>query len=398
MQITDKQILVVRNARDKVQVAQFELWQEGTRFIIKRYTGQYLGVMSEQPDKIIEKGKAKRSTLIQAELEYNSLIKKSLDKGYKKFTDLTKIKWDNITPQQLNELVPTLRTDTSGNTKPQLAKSSEDCSVNVWDKEKFVSRKLDGVRCMMRWSEERNEVISISRGGKEYDVPTEHIRNNEVLENFLRDNPHIILDGELYVHGWALQRISGVARLKTWEERCNSLEYWIYDLVDGDKQFNERLDTLIDLNLLFENETHIKIVDHILTESWEKAKKLHDKFVMEGFEGLVARNPYKAYSPGKRNSDWIKLKSYRDDSFEIIGVSEGLRPEDMVFRLITKEGKEFEAKPMGTREVREEYLENWENYVGKIATVKFFAYSKDKIPMQPVFKAIRDEADLDEEE
>jgi hypothetical protein len=38
-------------------------------FTIKRTTGQYLGKMSEQPELLIEQGKAKRSVLQQAELE-----------------------------------------------------------------------------------------------------------------------------------------------------------------------------------------------------------------------------------------------------------------------------------------------------------------------------------------
>ena len=63
---------------------------------------------------LIEKGKAKRSVLQQAELEYNSLIKKALDKGYKKLSDLTKTKYDVITEEELNRIVPTIKTDASG--------------------------------------------------------------------------------------------------------------------------------------------------------------------------------------------------------------------------------------------------------------------------------------------
>ena len=37
----------------------------------------------------------------------------------------------------------------------------------------------------MKWSEERQEVISISRGGKEYDIPTTHIRTNPLVMKYL---------------------------------------------------------------------------------------------------------------------------------------------------------------------------------------------------------------------
>ena len=41
-------------------------------------------------------------------------IKKALDKGYKKLSDLTKTKYDVITEEELNRIVPTIKTDASG--------------------------------------------------------------------------------------------------------------------------------------------------------------------------------------------------------------------------------------------------------------------------------------------
>lgn len=380
-------ILVTRNARDKIQIAIFELHNEMPLFIIKRFTGQYGGKMTPQPEKIIEIGKANRLVSQQAELEYNSLVKKALDKGYKKLSSLTKKKLDILSTEELNNLVPSIKTDNNGNIKPQLAKSSTDCTINIWEKGIYCSRKLDGVRCLMKY--DGKEIKSISRGGKDYDASTAHIRQNTQLINLFIENPELILDGELYIHGKSLQKISGTARLETWEERCEELEYWVYDIVDVNETFNKRLDRLIDFQIDFKNNSKIKFIDHDFVTGWSAVKKLHDKFVSEGFEGLVARKPDKKYSPGKRSSDWIKLKDYQDDEFEITGIEEGLRDEDMCFTLKAKNGKSFKAKPMGTREIRHEYLDNWKNYVGKMATVKYFSISNDGIPTQPVFKNVR---------
>jgi DNA ligase 1 len=391
MNLVNDTVLVTRNARDKIQVSRFVLQQDKNNYIIERFTGQYGGKMTQQPTKVIERGKVKRSVLMQAELEFNSLIKKSLDKGYKKLSDLTKISFDIITDSELDELVPSIKTDAQGNIKPQLAKSSNDCTINIFDKPSFCSRKIDGVRCLMKWDSNKEEIITISRGGKDYDASTTHLREIELLKTYLKDNPKTILDGELYVHGWPLQKISGTCRLKTWEERCEPIEYWIFDIVDTEMNFNERLDILTDLEIYLKDEPKIKIVEHIYLEGWASVKKHHDKFIQEGFEGLVSRKINKVYQPGKRNSDWVKLKDYKDAEFEIIGISEKSRPEDFCFRLITDEGKEFSAKPVGSRELREEYLENWEDYVGKMATVKFFNWTTDKIPSQPIFKNIREE-------
>ena len=139
----------------------------------------------------------------------------------------------------------------------------------------------------------------------------------------------------------------------------------------------------------FTNNCNVQIVDHKLLKSLYEVKKYHDLWVSEGFEGLVARNPDKNYSFGKRNSDWIKFKEYQSDEFEITGVSEGLRDEDMCFTLITKDGKSFKAKPVGDRELKSDYLKNYTNYIGMMGTVNYFAIRNDGIPTQPTFKSIR---------
>lgn len=389
MNVISEVVLVVRNARDKIQTAKFVLEQEGNTYFIKRFTGQFGGKITQQPTKTIERGKAARTVLMQAQLEFASLIKEKTDKGYKKLSDLTKTPFSQITESELDSLVPTIKTDSRGNIKHQLAKSEKDCTPNVWDKPMFCSRKINGVRCFLMWNKDREEVISVSRGGSEYDVATQHIRNSKILKNYLKENPEVILDGELYKHGWSLQKISGTARTKTLTPDCEKLEFWIFDIADINTDFNSRLDQLTDLEILFEEEEKIVFVEHILLEGWYNIKKYHDKFVAEGFEGLVARKPFKKYEPGKRNSDWIKVKDYQEDTFAIIGFKDGLRPEDFCFVLETKSGIPFEAKPVGTREEKEEYMADIENIVGQYGEVKFFELSDRGVPLQPVFIAVR---------
>jgi hypothetical protein len=381
-------VLVTRNARDKIQIATFSLEQDRVNYKIKRFTGQFGGKITTQPEKIIERGKAARTPLQQAELEYNSLVKKCLDKGYKKLSALTRTKLIHITPEELDEIVPSLKTDSNGKIKPQLAKSSNDCTINVWEKPMFCSRKLDGVRCEMQLI--NDEIRTTSRGGGDYDASTTHIRNNEQLKELFITNPDLILDGELYIHGAPLQEISGLARLKTWEDKCSKLEYWVYDYVDTGSAFNERLDFLTDAQIAFKENPLVKFIDHDLLTGWAAIKKAHDKFVSEGYEGLVARKPNGKYSPGRRNSDWIKLKDYKEGTFEIIGWEEGLRPiEDMVFILKTKSGSTFKAKPIGNKQLKEYYIENMDDCIGQLGEVKYFEMSSDGIPLQPSFRAVR---------
>lgn len=381
-----KIILVTRNARDKVNVAIASLSQEGNAFYINRATGQHGGKMSEQPELIIEKGKAKRSVIQQAELEFNSIINKYLDKGYKKLDSLTKNKYEELTISELNILVPSIKSDQNGEMKPMLAKDYNKCENSVLNNSLYASTKLNGVRCMMRFKD--SEVISISRGGKDYNVSTELIRKE--LYKYLKENQNIILDGELYLHNNYLQDLAGIAKLKTWDDRCNILQYHIYDICDGKLIFSERLKILENLKEIFKNSQKIFVLEHTLTNSWLEIKQLHDKWVSEGYEGVVVRKLDKVYAFGKRGSDMIKIKAYQEDEFEIIDYSEKLREEDFCFICQTKDGNVFEAKPIGSRELKKRYIEDIDNIIGKMGTVKYFEISKDGIPMQPIFQAVRD--------
>ena len=115
--IVNKLYLVTRNARDKVQVVIAELEQNANNFEIHRITGQYLGKMTEQPTLLIEKGKAKRSVIQQAELEFNSIINKYLDKGYKRLDSLTNKDFDEISEEEMNLFVPSCKSDQNGENK-----------------------------------------------------------------------------------------------------------------------------------------------------------------------------------------------------------------------------------------------------------------------------------------
>ena len=387
-------ILVTRNARDKIQVAISSLNQEGNSFLIKRSTGQYKGKMTEQPILLIEKGKAKRSVIQQAELEFNSIINKYMDKGYKKLNLLTTKKFNEIESSEMESLVSSLKTDQSGNVKPMLAKDFNKCQNSVLQKKMYCSRKLNGVRMMSVFDSEESNINTVSRGGKNYDVSAQLIVKE--LTPFFDKYPDLILDGELYIHGLYLQKISGIARLETWEPRCEKLEYWIYDIASDKMKFEDRLEILNELREeMFKDNKKVKILEHIETNSWNDIQRLHDQWVSEGFEGAVARKPDKVYEFGKRGSTMIKIKAYKEDEFEIIDYAEKLRNEDFCFICKTKDGKVFEAKPVGDREIKAQYIEDMDDIIGRMGTIKFFEYSADGIPLQPVFQAVR--YDLDPE-
>lgn len=396
-------ILVTKDNKGKTRVVEISYeWDDAQHgFVIRRKTYQYGGKVTVQPEIWIYKGKVKRTVSEQARLEYNSHLKKYTDKGYKLLPSSIKINNAVAVEAFVEEHLGNGVTDSNGFKKHMLAKQADKVATSVFDKIKYWygSRKIDGVRCSFYWKD--GEIRTASRGGGDYDASTSFMRHNPKLIQFFEEHPDIVLDGELYKHGKSLQQISGAARLEKDTAGMNWLEYYIYDVMDSTKTFEERLDILHDitdeLNLGFnperewdDGELKFQIVPQETVVGWANIQKLHDKYVGEGFEGIVIRDPSKVYNFGGRTNAMIKVKMYKDAEFEIVGYSEGLRPEDMVFVCKTKEGKEFEAKPMGPRELKWEYLDRMDEIIGKMATVKYFYLSDEGCPLQPVLKCIRD--------
>lgn len=390
--VLKKEYLVLLNSRNRVQQALLQLNQNpfSKEYTIERTNCQWGGKEIQQPTITVSFGRAGRSTAEQAALQYNALLKNYLDKGYVKASSLSPKDYNSLTEQEIiNALGGGFVSDQQGVPKPMLAKSADKCAAGIWNKEMLCSKKLDGVRCLIYY---KNGLIqTASRGGGEYNTATKHIRENPIIKELFKQNPDLILDGELYKHGsdWPLQRISGLARLKEWTEECGALEYWVYDYM-SEQPFKERLEVINELRTLFPEDSPIKICEHIPTYSYLEAKQLHDQWVEEGFEGLCARNPEREYGVNKRSALYlIKLKMRQDAEAEIIDVKEGLRPEDMCFVLKTPEGITFSAKPIGEASMRVNYFYNKDKYIGKQATYTYFALSRDGVPTQPVMKHIR---------
>lgn len=394
---------VSRDSKGKLRVVEMSTnWDESQKaFGIYRTTYQYGGKRTEQPTIYIAIGKASRTLREQLELEYKSNMKKYLDKGYKQLTKNI----EEYTEEELNEVVGEVITDSSGFAKHMLAKQADKVKDSSIEKVKMwaVSRKIDGVRCSFYWKD--GEVRSASRGGGDYDPSTYQLREHPVLRSFLSTHPDWVLDGELYKHGKSLQQISGAARMEKTALGCSWIEYFVYDIMVPNATFADRYAMLNELAEYLnqehfnperewsKDELRMQVVPHVFISGDNKKDQimdLHNQYVAEGWEGCVARDVSKAYKYGGRGQEMVKFKMYQDAEFEITGISEGLRPEDMCFTLKTEDNIEFKAKPMGSRELKEQYREDLDKLIGKMATVKYFYLSDEGTPLQPVLKAIRD--------
>ena len=125
--------LITLNSRGKVQVVDLLLKQLMTYFEIHRVTGQLGGKQTIQPVITVSQGKAKRTPIQQAELEYNSHMKKYLDKGYKKLSEFTNKSLSECSDSELLEFLGSHKTDMNGEKVAVLKfhKFGEPCDGNT---------------------------------------------------------------------------------------------------------------------------------------------------------------------------------------------------------------------------------------------------------------------------
>lgn len=379
-----------------------EEWHEPEHgYVIQRSYGQVGGKTTLSPKIIVDRTKQKRNWKEQYTLQFNSEVKKFLDKGY---IEVEKHPGE-YTSEELQAIFGDVKTNQYGVIKPQLAKQADKVTnPKIFEKKWLISRKLDGVKALFYYKD--GEIHTASRGGEDYDAATTHLRENPKLLKFFEANPTVILDGELFVRGKTLQQISGAARMEKNAYDCDWLQYWVYDCYissDADMIADDRWGFLmhelcnnfeIPMYMSTEDDEHedpIRVLIHEYVTGWDNMKKLHDEWVAEGFEGAVITDPSKPYKVGSRCNNLIKIKQYKSEDFVVIGYKLGLRgSEDMTFTCELEDGRTFEAMPVGDRATKAEYVENFDNkYRGHKAECTFFNYSDDGIPTQPKLRIFR---------
>ena len=404
---SDSKTLISKDSKGKIRVV--EIFYEGdetTRiYTIYRYTGQFEGKLTTQPKIIVDKGKATRNIHEQVELQFNALVKGYKDKGYIELEN----EIDNYNSEELYQLLGESPTGSNGVVKPMLAKQADKVTkTTIFNKIWIASRKIDGLRCIIYLGDD-GKLHTSSRGATNYDSAMFEILTHPALIKLFKNNKGLMLDGECYHHGYTLQQINSIARTQKVAKDLEVLQFYWYDIVDLNNPFKSRLAKMKSIaeelkeygseigwdpdRIFKENELRIQFVPQIEVSGWDNMMKLHNEYVSEGWEGLVIRDPERPYKPNGRTNDMIKIKVYKDDCFKVVGKEAGLRgSEDMVFIMEMPDGRTFKAKPFGDREQKEEYWINFDKkYKGHIGECKFFYYSDDGIPLQPAFKAFRDD-------
>ena len=241
----------------------------------------------------------------------------------------------------------------------------------VFDKNAFVQRKYNGHRCTI--AKVKGIVLAYSSGGK----PITSI--NHILQG-IRIKKNQKLDGELYIHGLSLQKISSLVRKK--EIQCPDMKFICFDQMSG-KPFIDRFK-----RIRKQKSKHIVMAETFSVNSFEEVGDLFHRFRGEKYEGAMLRHGNYGYEYGRRSKWMYKIKKldgigYYDDEFEVIRI---IASAEGWARLVckTENNKKFTVSCHGTHYEKTEVLENKENYIGKFVTIEYPEWTDGGKPAQPV--------------
>lgn len=273
--------------------------------------------------------------------------------------------------------------------KPMLAHKYED----KFSKMTFpvvAQPKLDGARCNAMWKD--GEVKLYSRTCKEY-VSCPHI--SEYLTPFLSEHTDLILDGELYNHDLKddfEQIMSLIRQTKPQErdfERSRELvQFHIYDIYDKKSPnltFEERFYILEAIPQPVK--TPIRFVETLFADNQYQLDSFYYEWVEEGYEGQMVRNKDSVYKVDGRSSDLLKRKEFHDAEFEIVRFEEGEanwvgRVKKIHIKL--PNGNICGCGIRGSYNYCAQLFKDREQYIGKMATVRYFEFTAEGMLRFPV--------------
>jgi len=259
----------------------------------------------------------------------------------------------------------------------------------------YVQPKLNGIRAI--FDSDHNRWQSHSRVTKEVRFwgPNILAHITSQLEGLF--STRVILDGELYRHGWPLQRINGAVSVnrRDTSHDTGEVNYHVFDIV-ADAPFTDRYDALQQLSTVYPY-----VVTTRFVSSPSAAEHFYALWKREGYEGMVYRNPVAHYGflerCGNKENRWnyiIKRKDHATAEFTIVGVEEEFdkyaRPKGRVGSLVLEcdNGNTFRAGSGLSDDQRQRYWDK--SPVGLVATIAFEMYSQSGVPLQPRVEEVHD--------
>jgi DNA ligase-1 len=272
-----------------------------------------------------------------------------------------------------------------GGINPMLAHRYQDHKDKV-EFPVYIQPKLNGHRCIAL---KKNGVVSLWTRKRKPITTVPHLVK-ELQDTMLNQPDGTFLDGELYCHGWTLQRISSAGKKANADSP--SLEFHVYDCgVQGEDMVYTMRDSFLNEAFFYLEHKHLIHVPTTIANSHAQLKWLHDRYVGQKFEGIMIRSLKHPYE-NKRSYSLLKMKEMMDAEFPIVGVTAG-KDDTVIFTVIipSKGYVTCDVTMSGSRKDNQKYLTDKSLWERKQLTVQFQSYTPDGSLEFPIGLQIRED-------
>ena len=309
---------------------------------------------------------------VAARQEYEELIHNIIDK------DLKTRAGASLINKSIPNLIPQFKVALA-----EAIKNMPDFENEEW----LASRKLDGVRCIIR--KEDGIIKAYSRQGNEFETL-------DVVINEVKKIPgNFVLDGEVcIVDDKGNENFQDVMKeIRRKNHTIVNPKMFVFDMLtlqefdsqQGDMELYNRYEDSMVVNL-YCNKNIIQVLGQDFVPDVNYFNKLNDEAIDAGHEGIMIRRNtgYK----GKRSKDILKVKQMHDAEYKVIGAVNGdiriiENGIEKTINCLSNIVIEHKGNKVGvgsgfTLEQRKEYYKDHSMIVGKTVTVQYFEESQNK--------------------
>jgi DNA ligase-1 len=282
-------------------------------------------------------------------------------------------------------LIPTFNVALA-NKYDEKTKKKVDFEKDVW----YVSRKLDGVRCLIV-VDEKGKAKSFARSGKQFHTLSLIEKEIESLgvKNIVYDGEMCIVDDEGNEDFQSIMKEIGRKDhtiQKGLFQIFDFIPYTMFSKGYGESgTFSQRVIALQNL-LLGKELKSIDFLEQIPISTFEELDKLTQMATKKGWEGLMLRKnvPYQ----GKRSNDILKVKTFYDAEYTVVDtffgplryIKEGIEVEEEMLSGVAVEhkGNIVRVGSGFTIDQRKHLFSNPKDILGKTITVQYFEESRNQ--------------------
>ena len=303
-------------------------------------------------------------------------------------------------------LVPTFDVALAA-TYDEKTKKKVDIDVDDW----YLSRKLDGVRCLA-FFDNFGTVTFKSRSGKPFETLGKVAQELEKLNLY-----NTVMDGEICIvdENGDEDFQSIIKEIKRKDHTIENPLFQIFDMISledfenktSKEKLSIRLDNLEMVMERLDNLVYSRVLEQILVTGWNQFESKMDLAVKSGWEGLMLRKDEKY--KGKRSNDILKVKKFYDEEYVVVDLEnsinrvivEGVEVEEMMLKnvIIEHKGNRVQVGSGFSIEERRNFFENPHKILNKTICVQYFEETTNQNGTHslrfPVVKAIYENGRVD---